>query len=106
MQLFLPTFPLIRPTSIDLVSCSTLPESVMDFAEPPVGNDWRGSRNQLSRLESPAQRAAIHLIEHGTGEVGLQIGCLPKANGIHRDIKLTLKSLFDIPVRLPMSYQN
>src|SRR4030095_12588720 len=93
MRLLLPSFPLIRPATIDLVFCSTLPASVMDFAEPPVGNDWRGSRNQRSRLESPAQRAAIHLIERGPGKVGLQISRLPAANGIHRDVELALKPL-------------
>src|SRR5262249_27253271 len=106
MRLFLPSFPLIRPTSIDLVFRSTLPESVMDFAEPPVGNDWRGSRNQLSGLESPAQRTAVNLIEYSAGEGGLQIGRLPAADGIHHHVELTLKSLFDIPVRLAMPYQN
>jgi len=106
MRLFLPSFPFIRPTTIDFLFCSTLPDSMMDFAEPPVGEDRRSSRNQLSHLESPAQRTAIHLIEQGAGKVALQISCLPAANGIHRDVELTLKSPFDVPVRLPMSYQN
>src|SRR5262245_23097966 len=106
MRLSLPSFPLIRPSTIDFLFCSTLPQSVMDFAEPLVRNDCRSSRNHLSRLESPAQRTAIHPIEQSAAEVRLQISRLPAANGIHRDVDLTLKSLFDIPVRLPMPYQN
>src|SRR5262245_57169104 len=98
MRLFLPSFRFIRPTSMDFLCCSTLPDPVMDFDEPPVGNDWRSSRNQLSRLEGAAQRAAIHLIEHGAGQVGPQIGRLPAANGIHPDVELPLKSLLNIPV--------
>src|SRR5262245_17453217 len=106
MRLFLPSFPLLRPSTIDFVFCSTLPESVMDFTESPVGNDWRVGDNQLSFLESPAQRTAIHPIEQSAAEVVLQISRLPAADSIHRDVDLTLKALLDIPVRLPMPYQN
>src|SRR5262245_34321937 len=91
---------------MDLVFCSTLPQSVMDLAEPPVRNDWRVSHDQPGRLESPPQRTAINLIEHSAGHVVLQSCRLPTPSSIHRGVELTLKPLLDIPIGLPMPYQN
>src|SRR5215813_4040762 len=78
----------------------------MDFRQARVSENKTAAGDDLRRFVCAAQWTRVGHIEANATQLLLQHFGLSTAGSIQRDIQLALKSLFAVPVGLPVPHQH